>query len=408
MDWADSPQQAAFRTQVRALVEGSLPELYRRRAAAGRPRGLGGAWHEDMRSADPEANAAARAWAEALHAGGFSAPAWPPQYGGAGLSTLEQFIFNQEMAEAQAPAVGGGGYSLVGAALIAHGSEEQRQRFLPKTLTGEYQWFQGFSEPGAGSDLASLQTRAVRDGDEYVIDGQKLWGRSRGTDWCFGLFRTDPLAPKHRGISFIVLDMRTPGITSRPIITLTGEAEVDETFFEAVRVPADQVIGGENRGWYVAMYVLDIERSNVGNAVVLRRYINGLLAALATKQGRTQAAGGRLTRQRHAIAQHYMDSEVLFNLSYRIASLQGANEPNTSESSSSKILGSELTQRLSHTATKVYGLYANVWDPDSEHAPQEGLFTYEYLHSVLLSIYGGSNEIQRNVIATRGLGLPRG
>ncbi|MBM4415904.1 MAG: hypothetical protein FJ035_06615 [Chloroflexi bacterium] len=408
MDWADSPQQAAFRAQVRALIDSNLPALYWRRAAGGRPRGLGAAWHEDLRSADPEANAAARDWAAALHAGGFSAPAWPPEYGGAGLSTLEQFIFNQEMAVAQAPAVGGGGYSLAGAALIAHGTEAQRRRLLPQTLSGEIHWYQGFSEPGAGSDLASLQCRAVRDGDEYVIDGQKLWGRSRGADWCFGLFRTDPLAPKHRGISFIVLDMRTPGITSRPIITLTGEAEVDETFFEGVRVPADQVIGEEHRGWHVAMYVLDIERSNVGNAVGLRRYIEALLAHVRTERGRVHAGGGRLTRQRHAIAQHYIDSEILFNVSYRIASLQGANLPNTSESSASKILGSELTQRLSNTATKVYGLYANVWDAESEHAPQHGLFSYEYLHSVLLTIYGGTNEIQRNVIATRGLGLPRG
>jgi alkylation response protein AidB-like acyl-CoA dehydrogenase len=408
MDWADSAEQARFRAQVRTLIDESLPALYRRRAAEARPRGLGGVWAEDLRSDDPEAREAARAWADALHTGGFSAPAWPREYGGAGLSTMEQFIFNQELALAQAPAVGGGGYSLIGSALIAHGTEEQRQRFLPKTLTGEWQWYQGFSEPGAGSDLASLQCRAVRDGDEYVITGQKLWGRSRNTDWCFGLFRTDPEAPKHRGISFMVVDMHQPGISSRPIITLTGEAEVDETFFEGVRVPADQVIGEEHRGWYVAMYVLDIERSNVGNAVLLRRYLNELLAWLGTHLGRMQGGGGRLRLQRLALAQHYIDSEILFNVSYRIASLQGANLPNTAESSTAKILGSELTQRIAHTATKLYGLSSGIWDPDSEHVPQGGLFTYEYLHSVLLSIYGGSNEIQRNVIATRGLGLPRG
>ena len=407
MDWSDSAEQTAFRREVHDFIATRLPDYYRQRAEVGTV-GLEGDWQTDIVLGDAEAKAAAQAWSDALAERGWVAPHWPKEYGGAGLSTMEQFIYNQEMAIAGAPMVGGQGVSLFGATVLVHGSQEQKERFLAPTLRGEMLWAQGFSEPGAGSDLASLQARAVRDGDEYVINGQKLWtSTAHKSNWIFGMFRTDPDAPKHRGISFFAMSMDTPGISVRPIISMGWEHATNETFYEDVRIPADQLIGEENRGWYVGMTLLDFERSNIAGAVSNRRSVEQLVAYTQTEEG-AQRSADRLARNRDKVADRYIESEVLFNFSFRIISMQAAGVIPNYEASTTKIVDSELAQRTSTTGMKVFGLYANIWDMDEDLAPMGARFTQQYVHSVVYTIYGGSNEIQRNIIATRGLGLPRG
>ncbi len=409
MDWADNDEQAAFRTEVRSFIQESLPQYYRDIIERRQPGGLEGDWQADMSIGTPEARAAAGEWAEALSTKGWVAPHWPTEYGGGGMTPMEQFIYRQEMAEAEAPAVGGSGVTLLGSTLLVHGNEEQKQKFLAPTLRGEFRWAQGFSEPGAGSDLASLQTRAMRDGDEYVINGQKLWtSAAHKSNWLFGMFRTDPDAPKHRGISFMVMDMTTPGISVRPIITMGWEHGTNETFYENVRVPADQLIGEENRGWYVGVTLLDFERSNIAGAIEIRKSIDWLIENVGTDEGRRMTEHGGLQRQRADIAEHYVASEVMFNYSFRIISMQARGIIPNYEASTSKMFATELLQRLSRTGIKLYGLYSNVWDPESDHSPQNSVFTQTNVHSVVRTIAGGSSEIQRNIIATRGLGLPRG
>jgi len=275
VDWNDSTEQAAFRKEVRDLIAQRLPARYRSAGGGGL---FEGGWQSDRKSNDPAAREAAETWASALAEKGWIAPHWPKQYGGAGLTTMEQFIFNQEMAEANAPAVGGMGVSMLGPTLIVHGTEEQKAEHLPKILSGEVAWAEGYSEPGSGSDLASLQTRAVRDGDDFVINGQKIWtSGAQYADWLFALVRTDPNAPKHRGISFLLLDRNTPGLTVRPLTDMGWNQPFNETFFEDVRVPAKNLVGEENRGWYVGMTLLDFERSGIGTSVMARKQLRRLI-----------------------------------------------------------------------------------------------------------------------------------
>ena len=268
MDWSDNDMQANFRSEVRTVIEARLPERY---------RDSGGSWEHDRRSESADARVAATEWSNALAERGWVAPHWPKEYGGAGLSPMEQFIFKQEMSLAAAPAVGGQGVSQLGPTLIVHGTDEQKAEHLPKILSGEVDWRQGYSEPGSGSDLASLQTRAIRDGDEYVINGQKIWtSLAHFADWLYVLCRTDPDAPKHRGISFLLVDKHAPGVTVRPLIDMSGRHHFNETFFVDVRVPSTHRVGEENRGWYVGMTLLDFERSNITGAVASKRTLDKL------------------------------------------------------------------------------------------------------------------------------------
>ena len=407
MDWADTPEQAQFRQEVRSFIEQRLPahyEVRRQRDTVG----LEDNHEQHFVHGTPVEQAAAREWADALMERGWVAPHWPREYGGAGLSTMEQFIYNQEMAVAQAPQPGGSGVSLLGPTMLVHGTPEQKAKYLDPTLRGEMRWAQGFSEPGAGSDLGSLQCRAIRDGDEWVINGQKLWtSTAHKSNWIFGLFRTDPDAPKHRGISFLIMDQSTPGISVRPIISMGWEHATNETFYEDVRIPAENIVGEQNRGWYVGMTLLDFERSNIAGAVTMRRRIEAMLDYAKTPRGSEQSEP-RKRLNRGNVADRWIESEVMFNFSFRIVSMQAAGTIPNYEASTSKAFGSELGQRVANTGMKMFGMYANVWDREDPHAAVDASFTQEYVHSVVHSIFGGSNEIQRNIIATRGLGLPRG
>ena len=407
MDWSDTTEQDAFRAEVRQFIQDNLPPFYKHKAEEGGSF-LEDDWQMDFMHGDAEAKTAATEWKDRLQARAWVAPHWPEEYGGAGLSTMEQFIFNEEMARAGAPSVGGQGLSLLGPTLLVHGTDEQKKEFLEPTLKGDMLWAQGFSEPGAGSDLASLAARAVKDGDEYVINGQKMWtSTAHKSNWIFGMFRTDPDAPKHRGISFFVMSMDTPGISVQPIISMSWEHATNETFYEDVRVPARYLVGEENRGWYVGMTLLDFERSGIGGAVGIQQDLRELTEFASSDAGRGQF-GHRLPLARIEVADRLIESEVLYNFSMRIASMQARGIIPNYEASMAKIVGSETNQRVSRTSTKVFGLYSNIWDAKDERAPMNAKFTHAYVNTVVFSIFGGSNEIQRNIISTRGLGLPRG
>ena len=408
MDWADTTEQAAFRQQVHDFIQENLPAYYKALAEQGGELGQEGGWQHDRFLGEPEAKAAAIEWERAVQSRGWVAPHWPSEYGGAGMTPMEQFILKQEMASALAPDVGGQGVSMLGPTLIAHGTEEQKTRFLPATLSGEIAWAQGYSEPSAGSDLASLQTRAVRDGDEFVVNGQKIWtSNAHRADWIFALVRTNPDAPKHRGISFMLMDMQTPGISVRPLISGGWQHFSNETFYEDVRVPVSQVVGEIDRGWYVGMTLLDYERSNISGAVASRRELDDAIAYLKG-EGAGKSRVGVLPSVRAEIADRYVETEVGFNFSFRIISMQAAGVIPNYEASTSKMFASELNQRIARTGIKMFGLFSNMWDPDSEHTPNGARFTQDYFHLIPSTIAGGSSEIQRNIIATRGLGLPRG
>ena len=409
MDWADDTDQSAFRQEVRSFIATRLPERYRGEGDQG-GEGPGGGWQSDRKSDDPARRDTAMEWAGALAEKGWIAPHWPKEYGGAGLSVMEQFIYNQEMAQSNAPMVGGMGVSLLGPTLIVHGTDEQKAEHLPRVLSGEVAWAQGYSEPGAGSDLASLQTRAVRDGDDYVINGQKIWtSGAQNADWLFALVRTDPDAPKHRGISFMMLDITTPGLTVRPLTDMGWNQPFNETFFEDVRVPAKNLVGEENRGWYVGMTLLDFERSGISGAISHRRNLDELVKFANSDEGEPVSRGLQSTPVRHELADRFIETEVLFNFAFRIVSMQNRGVLPNYEASVNKMFGSDLSQRVARTGTKAFGLYANIWENgDTDYAPMGARFTQLYIRTVPLTILSGSNEIQRNVIATRGLGLPRG
>ena len=403
MDWADSPEQAAFRAEVRAMFAGRTPDYYRERAA----RGLDSDWSADRRSGEPERERAANDWTQALFERGWFAPQLPREYGGAGMSPMEQFIFTQERAAAGAPQVGGNGLALLAPTLIVHGSDEQKAKHLPGILSGEKLWAQGYSEPGAGSDLASLQTRAVRDGDEWVINGQKIWtSNAHVADSLFALVRTDPDAPKHRGISFVLIeDIRSPGLSVRPLINMGWEHGFNETFFEDVRIPAGNVLGEVNRGWYVGMTLLDFERSNIAGAITARRRLDLLRDFLRSERGRATTRVSASARA--GIADRYVEADVGFNFSFRIISMQNRGLIPNYEASMAKLFLSEVTQEVARTALRAFGLYGNLWDEDDERSPAEAFFTKRYVLDIPGTIAAGSSEVQRNIIATRGLGLPR-
>ncbi|MDA0256162.1 MAG: acyl-CoA dehydrogenase family protein [Chloroflexi bacterium] len=406
MDWQDSAQEAAFRAEVRGFIESELPERYRKEAT--RNRIVRRIWQKDRLAEEPERREVARGWAAALAARGWFAPHWPREYGGAGLGPAEQFVFNEEMARADAPSVQGVAVGFLGSALIIHGTDEQKRTHLPRILDGSVVWAQGFSEPGAGSDLAGLSTRAVRDGDEYVVNGQKIWtSDGHEAEWLCVLARTDPELPRHRGISFLLADMRQPGITVRPLTNMNWRHAFNETFFEDARVPLGNRVGEENRGWYVAMTVLDFERSNIAGAVEARRLLSRLIAD-AIGAGAHRARLDQRDSLRQQIAQRWVEAEVLYGFSAQIISIQKAGGVPNHEASVSKVFGSELAQAIARTGASAYGLYSTLWDADDPRAPLEAFFAQAYVESTSRTIASGTSEIQRNVIATRGLGLPRG
>jgi alkylation response protein AidB-like acyl-CoA dehydrogenase len=391
MQFDDTPHEAAWRNEVRSFLKAELP------------RGLGGIGEEgSLFGRGP----LLQEWRRRVAARGWVAPAWPKEYGGAGLGVKEQFILNEEFAEAGAPQVGGFGVMMFGPTLIVHGTEEQKQEHLPGILSGETLWCQGWSEPGAGSDVASLQTRAVRDGDDYIVNGQKIWTTgAQAADWMYLLVRTDPDAPKHRGISYLMLDMKSPGVTVQPLTTMAGTRTFNQVFFEDVRVPVRNRLGEENRGWYIGATTLDFERSSIGNAVGIRKALEGYLAyARAVPAHVTFAFRPSL---RAEFADRWIEAAVAKLLSYRVISLQARGAIPNYESSMTKLYASELGQRIAALGMHMPGMGGQVLNRSGASARLGGRVGYGYLGAVSATIAGGTSEIQRNIIATRGLGLPR-
>jgi alkylation response protein AidB-like acyl-CoA dehydrogenase len=391
----DTPEEAAFRSDVRQFIKDNLPRNWRQEIdddPYGEPE-------------DPIRAAQLRNWRKQLSGRGWIAPHWPREYGGAGMSPVEQFIFNEEMAEARAPNVGGFGVQMIGPTLILYGTDEQKKEHLPGITSGDVIWCQGYSEPGSGSDLASLQTRAVRDGDDYIVNGQKIWSSgAHKADWMFMLARTDPEAPKHRGISMLLMDMKSPGITIQPLVNMAGLHHFNQEYFDNVRVPVRNRVGEENRGWYVGATLLDFERSNIGASIGLRHTLDDITAMIRDKQGPGPL---RLTPAiRSELAERAIEADIARLISYRIISMQRRGQIPNYEASMNKLFRSEVAQRIAQTGLKVVGLYGNSYRGD-RYAALKGKLSTAYLTTVSATIAAGTSEIQRNVIATRGLGLPR-
>ena len=393
MDFRLSPEEEAFRQEVVDWLKENLPKD----------------WSGDRftRDRDPETWNIYRDFAGKLATKKWVAPAWPVDYGGLGLSVIQQLIFNEEMATHQAPL----GYSIIGVGwagptIIVYGTEEQKRKHLGAITNAETMWCQGFSEPNAGSDLASLQTRAVRDGDDYVINGQKIWtSGAHLSDWCILLARTDPEATKHKGISYFLLDMKTPGVTVRPLIDMMDNHAFNEMFFDNVRVPKDCLLGEENRGWYMAATTLDFERSSIGGAVGGRRMVEELVAyARDTKRNGKRLAEEVTVRVR--LADAALEVEIGRMLSYRVASMQQRGLVPNYESSIAKLFNTDMQFRLAKAGLEIMGLYGQL-EPQSKYAPLRGKFERQYLWQTGMIVGGGTPEIQRNIIAMRGLGLPR-
>lgn len=415
MEWQDSRAEAAFREEVRRLVSERFPESYVpdfESEQSLEPEDVYGYnWVADRTSKDDARRRGAEEWARVLAERGWIAPGWPREYGGAELSVVEQFILQEEMMRSGVPTVNGIGVALLGPTLLEFGTDEQKRRFLPAIARGETTWAQGFSESAAGSDLASLQTRAERRGDRYLVNGRKVWtSLAQYADWLFILARTDVDARKHRGISFLLVDSRSPGVAVRPIEDMRGAHPFAALSFDNVEIPVENRVGEENRGFYIAMATLAYERSGIGASVKYQQTLDRLLSAVTGEGGPGSKAGEWVRRDwrggiRHEIVRRFIETRVLRSLALSSVSAQAAGEVPGYEASVNQLFSAELHQRLSRTAAKAFGMGGLLWQ--REGAPLEAAFTHDSFDAVANTVLGGTAEIQRNVIATRGLGLPR-
>ncbi len=392
MEFRFTPEQESLRQQIREFLKEELPE----------DRQVG-----EEADTDEEWQFIRR-FQKKLAARGWLVPHWPKQYGGADMGIMEQVIMKEETAYHRAPQPDIFGVNMLGPVLMMFGNDKQKSEILPPIAAADAMWCQGYSEPEAGSDLASLKTRAVRDGDDYVINGQKIWtSNAHRADWIFLLARTDPDAPKHKGISFLFAPMDTPGLTTRPLINLAGIHLFNEVFFEDVRIPATNLVGDENRGWYVGAALLDFERSGIGSAAAALRSLDELVGYCreAGVDGKPLIADQMV---RNLLADIAIETEVGRFLSYRVATMQARGEVPNMEASVAKVYLSELGLRLAQAGVQIMGLYGQVLPESKKYARLLGEFTVSYMTSTGMTVAGGTSEIMRNVIATRGLDLPRG
>jgi len=347
-------------------------------------------------AADEEAFKFRREWQRQLNEAGWAGLSWPKEYGGRGATLIEQAIFNEETARARAPQVANVlGLAMGGPTVIAHGTEEQRRRYLPPILSAEEIWCQGFSEPDSGSDLASLKTRAVRDGGEWLVTGQKVWTTfAHHAKWCMLVARTDPAAPKHKGLTYFLMDMEQDAVQVRPLRQITGEAEFNELFIEEARIPNDNIVGGEGNGWAVAITTLMHERATLAFSLQVGVQIAlGELVGLARERG---LLADPIVRQR--LAQLQIEAEVLRLNAYRGLSATMRTGVPGPEGSLGKWHWSEINQSLTELAMDLFG---------SDAMLEQQEWTYRFLRARANSIEGGTTEILKNIVAERVLGLPR-
>jgi alkylation response protein AidB-like acyl-CoA dehydrogenase len=389
MDFRFSEADEAFRQEVRDFIATEVPPEFR-----------------DGRGSEGEADAAfgaGRQIQRKLAQRRWLAMAWPEEYGGLAASHFKQHIFNHEIAYHAVPGGFSMGVAWVGPAIMLYGTDEQKRHYLPRISNADDFWCTLYSEPGAGSDLASLQTRAVLDGDTWVVNGQKIWtsqGHRATHGWLAA--RTDPEAPKHKGISTFVMDMKAPGITIQPLVNLAGDHGFNQIFFDNVRIPSENIVGEVNRGWYHVAVALDFERSSVPVYANCRRALERYVDFARKNSDFVKRDPGL----RLQLADRALEMQVGYNLSYRIVWMQSAGRVPNYEASVAKVFGSELVQRIARTGMALVGTYGLL--RNDPHAPMGGRASHLYLDSTARTIGAGTSEVQRNIIATRGLGLPRG
>jgi alkylation response protein AidB-like acyl-CoA dehydrogenase len=398
MDLNFTPEELAFRQEVRDFVATALPPDIQHKVINGLILG-----RDDYVR-----------WQKILHAKGWGGAAWKKDFGGTGWTTVQQYIFEEECAAAGAPRAIPFGLKMVAPVLMQYGSPKQQDRFLPKILSADEWWCQGYSEPGAGSDLASVKTRAVRDGDRYIVNGQKTWTtQAQYADWIFCLVRTDLEAKPQRGISFLLIDMRSPGVTVRPIITMDGAHEVNEVWLENVEVPVENLVGEENAGWTYAKFLLGHERTNIAGIGIAKRELARLkrLASIETKNGQPLIKDPLFAAR---IAQVEIDLTALEITNLRVLAAEAERRAPGPEASILKIKGTEIQQAITELLVQVAGPYALQLRREAMAAGYEGdpvgpFYSVplgpNYLNMRKLSIYGGSNEIQKNIISQMILGL---
>jgi alkylation response protein AidB-like acyl-CoA dehydrogenase len=394
MDFRFSPDEEAFRQELRAWLEQNVPT------------DLEGVFLEE----EEEPWREGRAFVKKLAQKGWVAPGWPKEYGGMEASPSLQLVYHEEMGYHRAPIgsiVQSVGY--IGPAILAFGTEEQKKMHLPPISAGDTVWCQGFSEPNSGSDLASLQCRAVKDGDDWVINGDKTWtSNAHRSDWCILLARTDPGAPKHKGISFFLVEMKSPGIAVVPVVNAADVHSFNQVFFEDVRVPKNALLGAENQGWYIAAMTLDFERSSLvaAGVAMARRGLSDLVDYCKE----TRVNGKSLMEDplvRHKLAEMAIEVEVGRYMVYRVVSQQARREPGSIAAAVCKLFNTEMDVRLANAGIQILGLFGQL-HRDSKWSRMMGRFEKSYMYALAMVSGGGTSEIQRNIIAMRGLGLPRG
>jgi alkylation response protein AidB-like acyl-CoA dehydrogenase len=384
LDLTLSPAEEAFRDELRAWLADNNPG----REPAG----------------DEAAFEFRRDWQRKLHDAGWAGVSWPKEYGGRGATLVEQAIFNEEVVRARTPSVANVlALAMGGPTVIAHGTEEQKKRFLPPILSADEIWCQGFSEPGAGSDLASLKTRAVRKGDEWVVTGQKVWTTfAHHAKWCMLVARTDPEAPKHKGLTYFLMDMEQDAVQVRPLRQITGESEFNELFIEEARIPHENIVGAEGEGWAVAITTLMHERATLafGLQVSVQIALRELIESAHSARGQNGAVATEDPVIRQRLAQLLIESEVLRLNAYRgLSAIMRSGVPGP-EGSLGKWHWSEVNQSLTEVAMEIAGPRAMLSDSDSN-------WSYRFLRARANSIEGGTTEILKNIVAERVLGLPR-
>jgi alkylation response protein AidB-like acyl-CoA dehydrogenase len=394
-------EERAFRDQVREFMRTKLPPAIRDKVLAGREIN-----REDFVT-----------WQRVLAAQGWGGLGWPKQFGGPGWTPMQMHLFDEESALAGGPRINPFGLRMVAPVIMAFGNSRQQQRYLPKIAAGEEWWCQGYSEPGAGSDLASVKTRAVREGDHYLVTGQKTWNTlGQFADWIFCLVRTDPQAKQQAGISFLLIDMKSPGITLRPITLLDGSVEVNDIFFDQVRVPVENRVGEENQGWTYAKFLLGHERTNIAGVGIAKRELARLkrIAASQRQHGRPLLEDPLFAAR---IAQLQIDLMALELTNLRMIAAEKNKRAPGLEASVLKIKGTEIQQAISELTMLAMGPYALPWqreameagyqsDPGAQVGPPDAAGAAQrYLNWRKLSIFGGTNEIQRNIISKMMVGL---
>ncbi len=388
----------AFRDEVRAFIDAKLPRDISERVASGGHYGK-----QEM-----------LAWHNALFEQGWAAPNWPKEHGGAGWTPTRKFIFDEEVAAASAPMLSPFGLQMVAPVIMAFGSDEQKARYLPKILSGEEWWCQGYSEPGSGSDLASLRTKAVADGDDYIVNGQKTWTtHAQHADMIFCLVRTSDEGKRQEGITFLLIDMKTPGITVRPITTMDGSREINDVFLDDVRVPQANRVGDEGRGWTYAKYLLGHERSGIAQVGRSRKQL-ARVRAIATAERSNGAPLIDDSRFREKVASVEIDMLTLESVVLKVLSAESSGQGPGPEASILKIKGTELQQAITELLFEAAGYYANPlvpealepgWNEEPIGPDYAAPLAPHYFDWRKASIYGGSNEIQKNIIAKMVLGF---